>query len=298
MSGLSSAYLQSLYQQQATKYCRVAPIAIWVLDSFLTLDGEIRLLTRTKRWGLTRVLYIPTRYFPIIGTTMAVYTALVDSDSEETCVALYWAAEIILYSGMAASEGLLLIRTLALWHLQSATRKLLMGTYVLVATVMFVCVMVSSGFKFKSICGGIDTSSVVVDRFSQVTIGTFASAALFELVVIVYTVLFALGSQATTGRYTASRLAAAVTHGNMLYAISLFATSIVNIIFVALPIAGDWHGIFINFQSILHGVLGSRILFDLQGALSEGISLQIFTNPETGMKFASVPLSGSSTNEF
>ncbi|KAI6110695.1 hypothetical protein EDD16DRAFT_1610155 [Pisolithus croceorrhizus] len=295
MSGLSPAYLQSLYQQQATKYCRVAPIAIWFLDSFLTLDGEIRLLTRTKRWGLTRVLYIPTRYFPIIGTTMAVYTALVDSDSEETCVALYWTAEIILYSGMAASEGLLLIRTLALWHLQSATRRLLMGTYVLVATVMFVCVMASSGFKFKSTCGGTDA---VADRFSQVTIGTFASAALFELVVIMYTVLFALRSQASTGRYTASRLAAAVTHGNMLYAISLFATSIVNIIFVALPIAGDWHGIFIDFQSILHGVLGSRILFGLQGALSEGISFQIFTNPGTRMKFASAPLSDSSTNEF
>lgn len=291
-------YIILLETHQVIKYCRVAPISIWVLDSLLTLDGEIRLLTRTKRWGLTHVLYMPTRYFPIIGTAMAVYTALVDSESEETCVALYWTAAIILYFGMVASEGLLLIRTLALWHLQRATRKLLMGTYVLVATVMFVCVLIPSSLKFESICGVTVTSSALANRLDKVTVGIFASAALFELVVIVYTLLFALRSQATTGRYTASRLAAAVTHGNMLYALSLFATSIVNIIFVALPLAGDWHGVFINFQGILHGVLGSRILFDLQGALSEGISLQILTNPGTRMDFASAPLSDFSTNEF
>lgn len=166
------------------------------------------------------------------------------------------------------------------------------------ATVMLVCVLIPSSLKFESICGVTGASSALANRLDKVTVGIFASAALFELVIIVYTLLFALRSQSTTGRYTASRLAAAVTHGNMLYALSLFATSIVNIIFVALPLAGDWHGVFINFQSILHGVLGSRILFDLQGALSEGISLQILTNPGTRMDFASVPLSDFSTNEF
>ncbi|KAI6125854.1 hypothetical protein EDD16DRAFT_379790 [Pisolithus croceorrhizus] len=181
MSSSSSAYLQSLYQHQVIKYCRVAPVSIWVLDSLLTLDGEIRLLTRTKRWGLTHVLYIPTRYFPIIGTAMAVYTALVESDTKETCVALYWTAAILLYFGMAASEGLLLMRTLALWHLQWTTRRLLMGTYVLVATVMFVCIMIPSSLKFQNICGVTDSSSAIANRLDKVTVGIFASAALFEL---------------------------------------------------------------------------------------------------------------------
>ncbi|KAI6159824.1 hypothetical protein EDD17DRAFT_875718 [Pisolithus thermaeus] len=181
MSSSSSAYLQSLYQRQVIKYCRVAPVSIWVLDSLLTLDGEIRLLSRTERWGLTHVLYIPTRYFPIIGTAMAVYTALAESDTKETCVALYWTAAILLYFGMVASEGLLLMRTLALWHLQWTTRKLLMGTYVLVATVMFICIIVPSSLKFQSICGVTDSSSVIANRLDEVTVGIFASAALFEL---------------------------------------------------------------------------------------------------------------------
>ncbi|KAI6111927.1 hypothetical protein EV401DRAFT_2075008 [Pisolithus croceorrhizus] len=175
--------------------------------------------------------------------------------------------------------------------------------------------MIPSSLKFQNICGVTDSSSAIANRLDKVTVGIFASAALFELVVIVYTILYALRSQASTGRYTAGRLAAAVTHGNMLYALSLFATSIVNIIFVALPVggsyvslneyrlmaqqlSGDWHGVFINFQGVLHGVLGSRILFDLQGALSQGISLQILTNAETRMDFASVPLSDLSANGF
>ncbi|KAI6110701.1 hypothetical protein EDD16DRAFT_1809636 [Pisolithus croceorrhizus] len=158
---------------------------------------------------------------------------------------------------------------------------------------MFICIIVPSSLKFQSICGVTDSSSVIANRLDEVTVGIFASAALFELV---YTILYALKSQASTGRYTAGRLAAAVTHGNMLYALSLFATSIINIIFVASPLSGDWHGVFINFQGVLHGVLGSRILFDLQGALSQGISLQMLTNAGTRMDFASVPLSDLSTN--
>ncbi|KAI6022010.1 hypothetical protein EDC04DRAFT_3143759 [Pisolithus marmoratus] len=283
---MSGPPIPSLYQQQVIKYCRVAPVSIWVLDSLLTLDGEIRMLTRTKRWGLTHLLYIPTRYFPIVGTAMAVYTALVNDGSEETCIALYWTAAIILSFGILASEGLLLMRTLALWHSQYAIRRLLIGTYVIVVIIMFVCVTIPSGLKFEGICGGTGTSSS--GELNEVTVGIFASAAFFELLVIVYTVLFALRSHARTGRYTAGRLVAALTHGNILYALSLFLISVVNIIFVALPLIGEWHGVFITFQGILHGVMASRILFDLQGALSEGISLQMFTNPVgTRMEFAS-----------
>ncbi|KAI6144657.1 hypothetical protein BKA82DRAFT_4173977 [Pisolithus tinctorius] len=296
MSSPSSTYLQLLYQQQVVKYCRVAPVSIWVLDTLLTLDGEIRLLTRPKRWGFTHLLYIPTRHFPIIGTAMAVYTALVTTDPEETCIALYWAAAIILYFGMVASEGLLLMRTLALWHSQNTARKILIGTYVLVAIVMLVCIIVPSSLKFEGICGGTDASSAA--STNQVTVGIFVSAAFFELVVILYTLLYTLRSHARTGRCTPTRLVAAVTHGNMLYAISLFATSIVNIIFVSSPLTGDWHGVFITFQGILHGVLGSRILFKLQDAVSDGMNTQIFTGAGSRMEFASVPLSDFTADEF
>lgn len=298
MSSSSLAYFRWLYQQQVIKYCRVAPISIWAFDFFLTLDDEIRLLTRTKRWGLTHVLYVPTRYFPIIGSICAAYNALVTTRPEETCVALYRVAEIILYFGMLTSEGLLLIRTLALWHAQNAARKLLIGTYIIVAIIMFVCAVISSTLKFEGICGETDASvtTALATQLSHVTVGMFSSAAFFELVVMLYTLLYALGWRARPGRYTATRLVAALTHGNMLYALSLFVVSIVNITFFVLPLSDGWNGLFITFQGILHGVMASRILFELQGALSEGINLQIITGPGSRMEFASAPLSDFRTD--
>lgn len=218
---------------------------------------------------------------------------MVTTRPEKTCVALYRTAEIILYFGMLASEGLLLIRTLALWHSQTAARKLLIGTYVLVAIIMFVCAVISSTLKFEGICGETDASvaTALATQLSHVTVGMFSSAAFFELVVILYTLLYTLKWRTRTGRYATSALVAALTHGNVLYALSLLVASIVNITFFVLPLSDGWNGLFITFQGILHGVMASRILFELQVALSEGISLQIFTNPGTRMEFTSVPLS-------
>ncbi|KIM60402.1 hypothetical protein SCLCIDRAFT_947280 [Scleroderma citrinum Foug A] len=128
-AAFSNAYFHWLYQQQVIKYFRVAPIAIWVFDHFLTLADEVRLLSGSKRrLCITHVLYIPTRYFPLLGSLCATY--IVTTRPKATCVALYRTAEIVLYFGMVAAEGLLLIRTLALWNTKSAARMLLIGIYV------------------------------------------------------------------------------------------------------------------------------------------------------------------------
>ncbi|KAI6159833.1 hypothetical protein EDD17DRAFT_1608118 [Pisolithus thermaeus] len=194
---------------------------------------------------------------------------------------------------MLASEGLLLIRTLALWHSQNAARRLLIGTYVLVAIIMFVCAVISSTLKFEGICGETDASvaTALATQLSHVTVGMFSSAAFFELLVIFYTLLYTSRWPARAGLHATSRVVAALTHGNVLYALSLFVASIVNITFFVLPLSEGWNGLFVTFQAILHGVMASRILFELQVALSEGISLQIFTNPGTRMEFTSVALS-------
>lgn len=279
-AAFSNAYFHWLYQQQVIKYFRVAPIAIWVFDHFLTLADEVRLLSGSKRrLCITHVLYIPTRYFPLLGSLCATYNAVVTTRPKATCVALYRTAEIVLYFGMVAAEGLLLIRTLALWNTKSAARMLLIGIYVIVAIVMLVCSTISSTLKFEGICGETSASvaTALATKLSRVTVGMFSSAAFFELVVIFYTILYGFRLRAHTGLRSNSRLVNAVTQGNLVYALSLFAISIVNITFFVLPLHDGWNGLFVTFQGILHGVMASRILFGLRDALSEGFSLQVFT---------------------
>ncbi|KAL4080529.1 hypothetical protein J3A83DRAFT_4200204 [Scleroderma citrinum] len=226
----------------------------------------------------------------------------------ETCVSLYKTAEsqfllmqmlnhttltslqvVVLMIGMLASEGLLLIRTLALWNTQYTAQKLLVGIYIVVAIVMFVCAVISSNLKFESICSQTTASvpTVLATQLSRVTVGMFSSAAFFELVIIFFTVLYASRLHARIDKGSTTRLIGVVIQGNMLYALSLFVASIVNITFYVLPLQDGWNALFVSFQGIFHGAMASRILFELRDALSEGqILRQVFTGSR--MEFESV----------
>ncbi|KAL4080527.1 hypothetical protein J3A83DRAFT_18121 [Scleroderma citrinum] len=297
----SNAYFHWLYQQQVIKYFRIAPISIWILEFFLTLADEVRLLNGSKkRWGITHVLYIPTRYFPLLGSLCATYNAIVTTRPKATCVALYRTAEIILYFGMVSAEGLLLIRTLALWNTQSMVRMLLIWLYLVVAIIMFVCSVISSTLKFQGICGETSASvaTALATQLSRVTVGMFSSAAFFELGMLSPWQMINKTSHTLmlTGLHSTSKLITAVTQGNLVYALSLFVISVINITFFVLPLRDGWNGLFVTFQGTLHGVMASRILFGLQDAVSEGFSLQVFT--QSGVEFAPVHASRARTDEF
>ncbi|KAL4066477.1 hypothetical protein V8B97DRAFT_1980200 [Scleroderma yunnanense] len=265
-------YFNWLYQQQVIKYCRVSPISIWAFDFCVTFADEVHLLSGQKHWGLTHLLYIPTRYFPILTALCIAYNALMTSRPLETCVSLYKTAEIVLMIGMLASEGLLLIRTLALWNTQYTAQKLLVGIYIVVAIVIQTTASVPT---------------VLATQLSRVTVGMFSSAAFFELVIIFFTVLYASRLHARIDKGSTTRLIGVVIQGNMLYALSLFVASIVNITFYVLPLQDGWNALFVSFQGIFHGAMASRILFELRDALSEGqILRQVFTGSR--MEFESV----------
>ncbi|KAL4080528.1 hypothetical protein J3A83DRAFT_4366874 [Scleroderma citrinum] len=258
-----------------------------VFDFCLTLSDEVRLLGSRKRWDLTHILYILTRYFPVISALCAAYNTLMPTRPEVVCVALYTTSQITIFFAMSASEALLLFRTLALWHTQKLVRIPLIGIFIVVVGVMFVCTVISSTVNLKSICPETPTSvpNPQATKFNIVIVGACSSAAFFELVIIFYTILYGSSLRARTGLRSTSRLVSVVTQGNMLYALSLFVVSIVNITFYVLPLYMDWNGLFINFQCILHGVMAARILFELRDALSDGSGIQTFTG--TGIVFAS-----------
>ncbi|KIM60399.1 hypothetical protein SCLCIDRAFT_26608 [Scleroderma citrinum Foug A] len=160
---------------------------------------------------------------------------------------------------------------------------------------MSVCAVISSTLKYEGICGETTASVATAEatKLSQVTVGMFSGAAFFELVIIFFTVLYA---SLRNDSNSTNRVIAAVTRGNMLYAVSLFVISIVNIIFYVLPLQDGWNGLFVAFQIILHGVMASRILFELQNALSEGFIHQLLSGSR--MVFAPIPVGEIPMDEF
>ncbi|KIJ59278.1 hypothetical protein HYDPIDRAFT_118701 [Hydnomerulius pinastri MD-312] len=285
-----------LRQQDIIKYCRVAPISIWAFDYLLTFDQEVRLMSGEGGWGITHLLYIPTRYFPMIGSICSIYNALVTTRPADTCIALYRTAELILFFGMVAAEGLLLIRTMALWHYNKLACRILVSVYSLAAIVMFICIVISTTLKFEGICSETTSSiaTATATRLSQVTVGMFSSAAFFELVVVAFTLVH--GFRIRGSHHPAGKLVAAVAQGNLVYSLTIFVTSVANITFFVLPLEDGWNGLLATFQGVLHGVVASRILFNLRDAIDDRGDIHFFSM--TRMQFASAPMSGVQDDEY
>ncbi|OJA08734.1 hypothetical protein AZE42_12265 [Rhizopogon vesiculosus] len=254
-----------LHTQQIIRYFRVSPAAVWTLDYWLTFEHEVRLFSSMGRWSITPVMFIITRYFPIAWIISEIYVTL-GPQSEKTCLTIYRAAGCALFLIMVATEGLLLMRTLALWHDNGKMRRFLLASYLLIAISMLTCDVLAVSPDLESVCAPTSTQSSVEEatRVERLIMGMFVSAALFEFTVIIITIYHSIQLR-STGR-TVGTLVSNLSKGSLLYALSLFAISIANIVSFSLPVSYGQSGIIDVFQGVLHGVMASRILFDLRDA--------------------------------
>ncbi|KAG1722118.1 hypothetical protein EDB19DRAFT_1769213 [Suillus lakei] len=167
---------------------------------------------------------------------------------------------------MLATEGLLLICTLALWHNNKKIKRLLLASYLVVVISMAAC-DIAAEFLLESACVPLAAQSdlEVATRLEHLRMGKFVGAALFELTAAIITVYHAVLLR-SHDMHTLYKLASTLSKGNLLYALSLFAISMANVVSFSLPVSGGQSGIIEVFQGVLHGVIASRILFDLRDA--------------------------------
>ncbi|KAJ8586116.1 hypothetical protein M405DRAFT_823872 [Rhizopogon salebrosus TDB-379] len=258
-----------LHTLPIVQYFRVAPAAVWALDYCLTFEHEVQLFSNIGRsWSIATVMFIVARYSPIAWIVSEIYVTL-GQQSVETCLTTYRVAGIPLIFIFVTTEGLLLIRTLALWHDNWKIKRLLLATYVLVVISIVTCGILLQ-FPLRSVCISIPTLSDVENatKVERLIMGQFVSSALFELTAIIVTLCHSVRLRAT-GVRTAGNLVSTLWKGSLLYALSLLAISVANIVTLSLPISGGLSGILDVFQGVLHGVLASRILFDLQAQAAD-----------------------------
>ncbi|KAG1739593.1 hypothetical protein EDB19DRAFT_1828811 [Suillus lakei] len=122
---------------QTAKYCNVAGLGALIFDYFLTLEPEVR-WTWNRRWNVTRVLFVISRYMAFAAAGMTSYgeqlpvpPAAIATRANQDChyfdKASNGAIHII---SIVAAEGLLIIRTYAFWK---QNKKLLAILLVLAA---------------------------------------------------------------------------------------------------------------------------------------------------------------------
>ncbi|KAG2034537.1 hypothetical protein BDR03DRAFT_1001510 [Suillus americanus] len=274
-----------LHTQQTIKYLRVAPAALWALDYSLTLEHEVRLFSSAGCWNIATVMFIVARYVPIAWIVSEIYVTL-GSYSVETCLTAYRIAGTSLILVTLATEGLLLTRTLALWHNNRKIKRFLLASYLVMfhqfccpegviqwslkitAISIFTCAAMTTPL-LESACVLTSSQSDLdaATRLERLVMGGFVSVASFELAVATITVYHSM-QLCSDDMYTLYKLTSTVLKGNLIYALSLFAITVVNIVSFSLPVqvSGGYGGIIDVFQGVLHGVIASRILFDLRDA--------------------------------
>jgi len=247
--------------QQTFKYLQVAPAAIWILDYFLTFEHEVRLFSNISCWNIVTVMFILARYAPVTWIITQIYLTL-SPCSPETCLTVNTTSGTSLFFIMSAAEGLLLVRILALWHNSRKIKLFLLASYLLIVVAMVICDALLA-LLLENICVSAPMGSEFT-TMEYLIMGKFVSAALFELIVITLTMYHSMRLR-SDGIRSISRVTSTLLKGSLLYALSLLAISIINIVSFSLPASSqEQGGIVVVFQGVLHGVLASRVLFDLR----------------------------------
>ncbi|KAG2101498.1 hypothetical protein BD769DRAFT_1507968 [Suillus cothurnatus] len=160
------------------------------------------------------------------------------------------------------------MRTLGLWHDNRTIKRFLLASYLVTAISTITCITTATTM-LESTCVPTSTQSDLeaATRLERLIMGGFASTALFELTVATITVHHSMQLR-SEDMYTLSKLALTLSKGSLIYALSLFAISVANVVSFSLPVqASDGHnGVIDVFQGVLHGIIASRILFDLRYA--------------------------------
>ncbi|KAG1785748.1 uncharacterized protein HD556DRAFT_1314020 [Suillus plorans] len=231
--------------QQTVKYLRVcaqniekvAPVAIWVLDYFLTFEHEVRLFSNMSCWNIVTAMFILARYTPVLWIITEIYRTVVCQSLLAHIQQKRYGLSLnfIQRNDVNAKQySLLLVRILALWHNNRKIKLFLLASYwvnalnvlpfeVLIVIAMVICdALVWS--LLESVC--VTSSTPIASRFTKVErliTGKFVSAALFELIVITLTMYHSIRLR-FDGIRSIGRVASTLLKGSLLYALSLLAS--------------------------------------------------------------------------
>ncbi|KAH7924972.1 hypothetical protein BV22DRAFT_471141 [Leucogyrophana mollusca] len=269
--------LVSAYSLQTSKYCRVAPAALWALDYCLTFDDEIRFMQRKGRLSVARVLFIVTRYLPLAALFVSTYGTLTHVEKHGTCLALYKASGIIFCLTMMAAEGLLFIRQRALWLDSKKALVFLASIYSALLVSVTVIAIYAVVFLNLDVVLSLPTSDCLTSTtLNTFTVGVMSGIAFFELVVLCMTLLWGYLSNVTDFP-NISRLTNTLCQGNIVHALALLSFTVGNIVVIASAPRSGWSESLDTFQVVVHSIMASRILFSLRNAGDMDVEVEVMS---------------------
>ncbi|KAG2106113.1 hypothetical protein BD769DRAFT_1503952 [Suillus cothurnatus] len=241
---------------QTAQYFTVGAMAAVVFDYCLTIPQEVQLIWGRK-WDVIRVSFTLTRYATLMGTAMTTYAAVTDRSNYRSCATFNAVSYSLHLISIIAAEGLLIFRTYAFWH---QSKKLLVFLLIFAGFSIAGAVGVSEVVSILRLINspGYDPTGCVFGSGRRSAI-QYGFLILYELVLMILTIYKRLDFY----KGIRSRLVSTLYRDGMIYMTCITMVSFANII-IALVVPGTYTNILDAPQLVIHGVLASRILFNLR----------------------------------
>lgn len=279
-----SAVLVGLQHLNIETYVNACAITILSYDYLLTLPYEIKYMW-TQKWSLIKVLFFLTRYPVFFDTVCAIYLQLGHNLSAEVCHALYSATGWLIIFGIAVAEGIIIMRTWAIWGRQKSIGIFLISLFTASLITACVCLALfekSTHFVPMSTLGPLSTGKgCLADRANIDVVGTYASFTVFDTVIVILTVI--KGLQLRELHPSHSNLFMTLYRDGMLFYVTLFVISLISVV-VIVAVATDLMLLLLGLQRVLYSVLSARILFHIHQAVEP--PPMSFAQNDLPMKFA------------
>ncbi|KAG2358454.1 hypothetical protein BDR07DRAFT_1489433 [Suillus spraguei] len=242
---------------QTAKYCNVAGLGVLIFDYFLTLEPEVR-WTWNRRWNITRVIFVISRYMAFVAAGMTSYAAIA-TRANENCSNFSRASNAIHIISIVAAEGLLIIRTYVFWK----QNKKLLAVLLVSAAICIACAVSITQVVSDLLATPVDPSAPPT---SNCTFQAGRTSAIQYGFLVVYELLLLslmVFKRNRDYRDSNSRLVKAVFQGGMQYITAMVFVSLANILIMSVVPAS--YNMLMNLpQLVLHSMLASRVLFSLR----------------------------------
>lgn len=263
-----------------------------IYDHLLTFEREVSLVWLSP-WSIVKILFLLARYMPFVSISAIVSYALVTTTSTSVCYATLLLTQWSVFFGSLASEGILFVRTWAVWdcntHLAIALVVIMFGA---TAVGVILLVLWKSTLVISTNFSEYRTARCYIVHESGLHAATSWVIITLEALVLILTIIRMARQYRLVGkeRFQSEFVTVLYRDGVVFF---LFV-SIVNIV-IMLSAKGIDRNILVILQQVLHSVLSSRVILHLREIQRKERSMQSMSDvvfPPTSRL-----ITGSATND-
>ncbi|GJE95937.1 hypothetical protein PsYK624_121290 [Phanerochaete sordida] len=270
MGALDASQINTVRHNRLSNYFDVIACTLMLYDYLLTFNGELTLIWPSS-WSAIKILFLLTRYAPIIDITIVIWQLVKPDMSAHDCSFVYQSTGWLLLSGILIAEIILMLRTWAVFEQRRSVAIFL----VVWTVVTWAPNMTSLGIFLKSLRYGPLPEQVQHTPGSgcHVTDGSPIVFLCWVLLMVFEAAILGMMIYKAWKNYRADRDSAVfrtVFRDGTVFYLYLFTLSTANVI-VIVTASADLINLLSLPERMLHSILTARIILSLRrlGSKSE-----------------------------